>query len=58
MVVDKPRLLDRRKIATELGITLCSAETLMRQVDKVRIGRRVFITRDALEDYLKRSASR
>lgn len=36
-----PRLLDRKRIAQELGITLASAETLMRDCPLVRIGRRV-----------------
>lgn len=30
-VAAQPRLLDRRRIAQELGVTLASAETLMRR---------------------------
>ena len=50
------RLLDRRRIAEELGLPLSGAERLMRQLPKLWIGRRVYVKRDDLEDWLKRSA--
>lgn len=50
------RLLDRRRIADELGLPLSGAERLMRQLPKLWIGRRVYVKRDDLEDWLKRSA--
>lgn len=53
-----PRLIDRKGIAAELGIPLSAAETIMRDCEKTRIGRRVYLTRDELEDYLRRHASR
>ena len=53
-----PRLLDRRRIAAELGITLTGAERVMRDCKKVWIGRRVYVERAEVERYLKRAASR
>lgn len=51
-----PRLLDRKQIAAELGITLAGAETLMRKVEKVRIGRRVYVTEETVRAYLRSEA--
>lgn len=53
-----PRLLDRKAIAAELGITLTGAERVMRDCPKVWIGRRVYVERAEVERYLKRAASR
>lgn len=53
-----PRLVDRKTIATELGITNSSAERIMRQIDKIKIGRRVFVLEDDVRDYLKSEAKR
>lgn len=47
-----PRLLDRKRIALELGISHAGAETIMRHCAKIRIGRRVYIERDELERFL------
>lgn len=55
------RLLDRRGIARELGVTLSGAEKVMRACPLVRIGRRVYIERDSLERWLagqRRAAKR
>ncbi len=51
-----PRLLDRRQVAAELGIKIASAETIMRQVPKVKIGRRVYVRDTDLKAYLDREA--
>jgi len=51
-----PRLLDRRTLAEELGVTLASAENLMRKLPKVSLGRRVFVCEPDVRDYLKREA--
>lgn len=51
-----PRLLDRRQIAAELGIKLHTAERIMRSCEKVRVGRRWFVTEPELRDYLRREA--
>lgn len=53
-----PRLLDRRQIAAELGITLTGAERVMRHCEKVRIGARVYVTEAEVRGYLKRCSSR
>lgn len=53
-----PRLLDRRQIAAELGVTLAGAETIMRGCEKVRVGRRVYVTETEVRAYLKRESSR
>lgn len=53
-----PRLLDRRQIAAELGIPVSGAERVMRDCEKIWIGRRVYVERAELERYLKRSAKR
>lgn len=48
-----PRLLDRRDIADRLGVKLATAERIMRHCPKVKLGRRVFVTEQAVRDYLK-----
>lgn len=53
-----PRLLDRKQIAAELGVSITSAETVMRACEKVFIGRRVFVERREMDAYLKRASSR
>ncbi len=58
MSATTPRLLDRKRIASELGISTAGAETLMRQLPKVWIGRRVYVDRDELDRYLKSAAKR
>lgn len=51
-----PRLLDRRQLATELGVKLATAENLMRALPKVTVGRRVFVSETDVQRYLKREA--
>ena len=51
-------LMDRRSIANELGITLGAAETLMRAIPKIPIGRRIFVEREEVYAELKRRAKR
>lgn len=53
-----PRLIDRKGIAEELGIPVSGAERLMRQLPKLWIGRRVYVRRDDLEDWLRTEAKR
>ena len=53
---DTPRLLDRKRIAAELGISTAGAETLMRHLPKLWIGRRVYVERAELDRYLKNEA--
>lgn len=50
-----PRLLDRKEIAARLNVNLPTAERIMRGCPKVKLGRRVFVTEQAVADYLKRS---
>lgn len=52
-----PRLLDRRQIAEELGVKLASAETIMRALPKVRVGRRVFVRDTDVRAYLEKQAA-
>lgn len=51
-----PRLLDRKKLALELGVKLSTAERIMRAVPKVQVGRRVYVTDVSVEAYLKSEA--
>ncbi len=51
-----PRLLDRRQIAEELGVKLATAETIMRHLPLIKVGRRVYVTDQALAEYLKGAA--
>lgn len=47
------RLLDRRGIARELGITLSGAERVMRHCPLVRIGRRVYVDRRDVDRFIE-----
>jgi len=51
-----PRLLDRKALADELGVKLATAERIMRHVPKITVGRRVYVTAEAVRDYLKSEA--
>lgn len=51
-----PRLLGRKELAEELGVTLHAAEAIMRSVPKITVGRRVYVTAEAVAAYLKREA--
>ena len=53
-----PRLLDRKRIALELGVTLTGAERVMRDCPKVWIGRRVYVERVEIDRYLRRASRR
>lgn len=44
MTATLPRLLDRRQIAEELGVTIHAAEQVMRHCNLIRLGRRVYVT--------------
>lgn len=50
------RLMDRKTIARELGLSLAGAETLMRQLRLRKVGRRVYVLRDDVEAWLKSEA--
>lgn len=47
-----PKLLDARTLAEELGVKQGVAETLMQQLPKYRIGRRVFVDRQDVRRFL------
>lgn len=51
-----PRLLDRKSLAAELGVKLATAERIMRQVPKLTVGRRVYVTDTSVRDFLQREA--
>lgn len=51
-----PRLLDRKGIAAELGVPLATAERVMRQVPKVKIGRRVFVQAADVQAWIRSEA--
>lgn len=53
-----PRLLDRKQIAAELNVKLATAETIMRHCDVITIGRRCFVTDQAVAKYLQEAASK
>ena len=52
-----PRLLDCAALMKELGVKRATAESLMRAVPKIRVGRKVFISRDDLKAELDRRAA-
>lgn len=49
------RLMDRKQICEELGISRAAAEAIMRQLDKVTIDglRKVYVRRADVERYLE-----
>ncbi len=51
-----PRLLDRKQIAAELNVKPATAETIMRHLPLIKVGRRVYVTDQALAEYLKGAA--
>lgn len=51
-----PRLLGRKELAAELGVTLHAAEAIMRKVPKITVGRRVYVTAEAVAAYLRSAA--
>jgi hypothetical protein len=51
-----PRLLDRKALASELGVKLATAERIMRHCPKIAVGRRVYVTAEAVAAYLKSEA--
>lgn len=53
-MTDLPKLLDRKQIASELGVKLATAEAIMRDCPKITVGRRVYVTDAALATYLKK----
>ena len=50
----QPRLLDRKGIARELGITLSGAERVMRDCPLIHVGRRVYVERFEIDRWLQR----
>lgn len=52
-----PRLLGRKELAEELGVTLHTAERIMRHVPKITVGRRVYVTDASVRDYLRKAES-
>lgn len=49
-----PKLLDCRGVMDELGVKRAVAESLMRAIPKIRVGRRVFVTRNEILAELER----
>jgi hypothetical protein len=49
-----PRLLDRRGIARELGVTLTGAERVMRDCPLIHVGRRIYVERTEVDRWLQR----
>lgn len=47
-----PQLLDRKMLAAEMGVSEAVADTIMRQVPKHKIGKRVFVDRADVHAYL------
>jgi plasmid maintenance system antidote protein VapI len=54
---DLPKLMSRKDIAESLGVKLATAETIMRGSNPITIGRRVYVTDQAVADYLKKASS-
>lgn len=52
-----PRLLGRKELARELGVSLHTAERIMREVPKVTVGRRVFVRDVDVSGYLRKVSS-
>ncbi len=52
-----PRLFNRKSLAAELGITLSAAETIMREVPKVKVGARVFVREPDVLRHLRKATS-
>jgi hypothetical protein len=53
-VSELPKLLDCRGVMDELGVKRAVAESLMRAIPKIRVGRRVFVTRNEILAELER----
>ena len=51
-----PRLLSRKALADELGVNVTTAERIMRHVPKITVGRRVYVTAEAVAAYLRSEA--
>ena len=51
-----PRLLDRRSLASELGVKLATAENLMRSLPKIQVGRRVYVVESDVLEHFKKEA--
>lgn len=53
-----PKLLDCRAVMDETGVKRATAEALMREIPKVRIGRKVFVERaDVLAELERRKVA-
>lgn len=53
-MTELPKLLDCRGVMDETGVKRAVAESLMREIPKVRVGRRVFVKRDDVLRELER----
>ncbi len=47
-----PELLDARALCEELGVKEATALRIMRHLDRVRVGRKVFVARGDVRAYL------
>ncbi|MCL4836441.1 MAG: hypothetical protein KJ058_00560 [Thermoanaerobaculia bacterium] len=57
-MTDRPRLIDTRGLMAELGVRRATAETIMRRLPTVRVGRRVYVHRADVETYLEQNTRR
>ena len=53
-MAELPKLLDCRGVMDELGVKRAVAESLMREIPKIRVGRRVFVKREEIVAELER----
>lgn len=53
MTLPLPQLLDCRALQEELGVKRGAAEAIMRDLEKVRVGRRVFVRRPDVHRFLE-----
>jgi hypothetical protein len=51
-----PRLLDQKSLAAELGVAMHTARSIMQEVPKIQVGRRVYVTAESVYAYLNREA--
>ena len=60
MSAELPKLITRKQIQEELGVTKATAESIMRQLEKVRFPgtRRVYVRRTDVDRLIKESTVR
>jgi hypothetical protein len=50
------RLIDAKGVAQELGVKPATAESVMRRLPKIQIGRRVFVRMTDLAQFIEKEA--